>query len=260
MLIKLKIYFIIGWKQSLWCVLESWKAWRKNNTFLGDSAGATSWKTKTQEKAWLSGVFSFPYLAAPFWHGANLQKGFSQDLLDARGREREVAGKTAGQWMFHYTWCCFPPKALSKVSEQREPRPELFKPLVTTWSKAALHFLIFALEWEPLHRSCVCEHSGAFYFDLISPCMFKSVLLPKKGMWYGQKRSNIFRMINWQSKANIIVRDTATVNILKVNKLQMIWWDYCSQSGFCSCKNPSRCKMEPGNVLIYVVICVHGEL
>lgn len=154
----------------------------------------------------------------------------------------------------------FPPKALSKVSERREPRPELFKPLVTTWSKAALHFLIFALEWEPLHRSCVCEHSGAFYLDLISPCMFKSVLLPKKGMWYEQKRSNIFRMINWQSKANIIVRDIATVNILKENKLQMIWWDYCSQSGFCSCKNPSRCKMEPGNLLIYVVICVRREL
>lgn len=43
-----------------------------------------------------------------------------------------------------------------------------------------------------------------FLFDLISLCMFKSVLLPKKGTRYGQKRSNIFRMVNWQSKANII--------------------------------------------------------
>lgn len=137
---------------------------KNNSTILGEDCGrSTSRKTKTQEKAWLSGVFSFPYLATLLWHGANLQKGFSQNILDARGREREVAGKTAGQWMFHYIWCCFPPKALSKVSEHREPRPEMFKPLVTTWSKAALHFLIFALEWEPLHRSCVCVSTVALF-------------------------------------------------------------------------------------------------
>lgn len=214
----------------------------KKIPFLGEES--TSWKTKTQEKTWLSQVFSFSYLTTRLWHGANLQKGFSQNLLDARGREREEAGTTAGHWMFHYAWCCFPPKALSKVSERREPRPEMFKPLVTTWSKAALHFLIFALKWEPLHRSCVCEHSGAFYLTWFPRACLKSVLLPEKGTWYGQKRSNIFRMINWQSKANIIVRDTATVNIPKVNKLQMIWWDYCSQSGFCWRKPPFKLQYE----------------
>lgn len=142
-------------------------------TFLGeDCEQSTSWKTKTQEKTWLSQVFSFSYLTTQLWHGANLQKGFSQNLLDARGREREEAGTTAGHWMFHYAWCCFPPKALSKVSERREPRPEMFKPLVTTWSKAALHFLIFALKWEPLHRYCVWAQ-WCFLFHLISPCMLK---------------------------------------------------------------------------------------
>lgn len=136
---------------------------------------------KTQEKAWLSQVFSFSYLATQLWHGANLQKGFSQNILDARGREREEAGKTAGQWMFHYIWCCFPPKALSKVSERREPRPEMFKPLVTTWSKAALHFLIFALKWEPLHRSCVCEHSGAFYLTWFPRACLKVFCCLRRG-------------------------------------------------------------------------------
>ena len=33
------------------------------------------------------------------------------------------------------------PEALSKVSELREPGLETLNPLVTTWSKATLHFL-----------------------------------------------------------------------------------------------------------------------
>lgn len=40
----------------------------------------------------------------------------------------------------------------------------------------------------------------------------------------------------------------------------MIWWDYCSQSGSCSCSTPSSCKMKWGNILIYAVKYVHIEL
>lgn len=40
----------------------------------------------------------------------------------------------------------------------------------------------------------------------------------------------------------------------------MIWWDYCSQSGSCSCSTPSSCKMKSGNILIYAVKYVHIEL
>lgn len=47
------------------------------------------------------------------------------------------------------------PEALSKVSELHEPGLETLNPLVTTWSKATLHFLIFALKREPLHGLCV---------------------------------------------------------------------------------------------------------
>lgn len=80
-----------------------------------------------------------------------------------------------------YLMLLSPPKALSKVSEQREPRPEMFKPLVTTWSKAALHFLIFALKWEPLHRSCVCEHSGAFYLTWFPRACLKVFCCLRRG-------------------------------------------------------------------------------
>lgn len=177
-----------------------WSGEKKNPIFRKDCAQSTLWKIKkkNQEKAWLSQVFSFSYLAQ-LWHGANLQKGFSQNMLDARGREREEAGKTAAQWMFHYIWCCFPSKALSKVSERREPRPEMFKPLVTTWSKAALHFLIFALKWEPLHRSCVCEHSGAFYLTWFPRACLKVFCCLRRGCDMVRKGSNIFRTINRQS-------------------------------------------------------------
>lgn len=123
---------------------------KNNSTILGEDCGrSTSWKTKTQEKAWLSRVFSFPYLATLLWHGANLQKGFSQNILDARGREREVAGKTAGQWMFHYIWCCFPPKALSKVS----PDPKCSSPL---WPLGAKQLSTFS--FSPSNESLCTDH------------------------------------------------------------------------------------------------------
>lgn len=64
--------------------------------------------------------------------------------LDERERERERLERRPVGECFIISNVAFP-EALSKVSEQREPGHEMFNPLVTTWSKAALRFLIFAL-------------------------------------------------------------------------------------------------------------------
>lgn len=74
------------------------------------------------------------------------------------------------------------PEALSKVSEPREPGLETLNPLVTTWSKATLHFLIFALKREPLHGLCVWTQ-WCFLFNSIfrSHVWKRRVSLPVEG-------------------------------------------------------------------------------
>lgn len=110
----------------------------------------------------------------------NSQKGFSQNMLRGRERERRLERGLVSE-CFIISNVAFP-EALSKVSEQREPGLEMFNPLVTTWSKATLHFLIFALKREPLHGLCV-RTQWCFLSDLIFPRMLRSVgaFLPKEG-------------------------------------------------------------------------------
>lgn len=192
---------LILWKQTLCCFLQSWIVeWGKKVTFsvkIAHSPLHEKWKT--QEKAWLSQVFSFPYLATQLWHGANLQKGFSQNMLDARGREREEAGKTAGQWMFHYIWCCFPPQSTLQSKRAAAAQTRNVQAPCDHLEQSSSPLSHFRPQMRASAQIMCVWAQWRFLFDLISPCMFKSVLLPKKGTWYGQKRSNILRMINWQS-------------------------------------------------------------
>lgn len=81
------------------------------------------------------------------------QSGQLAERFSVRGRESRLERGQVSE-CFIISNVAFP-QALSKVSEQREPGLEMLNPLVTTWSKATLHFLIFALKREP--------HSGAFY-------------------------------------------------------------------------------------------------
>ncbi len=110
------------------------------------------------------------------------------------------------------------PEALSKVSGLREPGLETLNPLVTTWSKATLHFLIFALKREPLHGLCVWTQ-WCFLFNLIfhSHVWKRWVSLPEKEAWHDRDRGNIFRTINRQSVTNIFTRDPAIINIFRAN-------------------------------------------
>lgn len=105
-------------------------------------------------------------------HFNNLQKGFSQNILYGSERERRLERGPVSE-CFIISNVAFP-EALSKVSELREPELETLNPLVTTWSKATLHFLIFALKREPLHGLCVWTQ-WCFLFNSIFARMFESV-------------------------------------------------------------------------------------
>lgn len=90
-------------------------------------------------------------LAMLLWHGlswTNSQKGLSHSILYGSKRERRLERGPVSE-CFIISNVAFP-EALSKVSELRELGLEMLNPLVTTWSKATLHFLIFALKRKPL--------------------------------------------------------------------------------------------------------------
>lgn len=165
------------------------------------------------------------YLAVLLWHWSeldDLQKGFSQNMRHGRERERRLERGLVSE-CFIISNVAFP-EALSKVSEQCEPGLEMFNPLVTTWSKATLHFLIFALKREPLHGLCVWTH-WCFLSDLIFPRMFRSAGLfcLRRGTWYDQNRGNILRMINRQSVANIFKGRLPSKTNLKW--ILWVWFD-----------------------------------
>lgn len=185
------LFVLIGWKHTK--CLQSWSVeWEKKIPFFSkDCAQSTLWKIKKPRKGMIeSSVFLLISCTVLAWckPAERLQSEYARCKRTwERGGWKDGRSVNVSLYLMllslkstlqskRATWAqTRNVQAPCDHLEQSSSPLSHFRPQM----RASAQIMCVWAQWR-------------FLFDLISPCMFKSVLLPKKGMWYGQKREQYF--------------------------------------------------------------------